>query len=693
MSKSVKFVKLITPIAFAVALSACGGGGSGANFGSNTGGSTSGGVTTNPTAEDLKFTLSQIELGLTELSAGGSTGITIELRDELGALASESLSIALTSPCVSNGTSTIVSPSESATGVFTSTYTSIGCEGLDEITATFGTQKQTASVNVQPANLGAVEFVSAEPQNILLKGMSAPGQQHTSMVTFQIKNDVGGPIANADVKFELTTDVGGISLSATEGKTDNNGFVSTILQAGTVHTSVRVRATVERDNATISSESSQLVISTGIADQNSLSLSLSELNPSAWNHDGVKVSVNMYAADRYNNPVPDGTTVAFFTELGQIEPSCQTENGACVVEWTSSDPRDLGTLDPLYPRDTSSSNSDGITTITAVVIGEESFIDTNSNGIFDDGDQLDSISDRGEAYEDYNMRYDTDTPRDNESNNEYDQGLEPYLDFNGNGVRDPKDGKYTGLGCAHSTLCGDDNGLKNIFTSAELVMAEDNQHVTIWQGNTIIASTKPEITVDQPIKNNVSYRVEVSGIRNNQVPPVGTTIDAGSDEAEIVVGSATLGSTNSHLNNLNSLSGGYFTSLRVKDSDVEERVDGFIQIKVVTPRGVERTDFFVYEDDPVAVAPPQGDVAAPILSLNGGNSITLALGDTYTEPGGNVVDSTDGVIPFSRVRVVGGVPVDGSNVTTEVGTFTIFYTVKDAAGNEAEQIRTVTVNP
>ena len=691
MSKSVKFVKIVSPIALAIALAACGGGGSGADFGSNTGGTT--GTTTGTTDENQEYTMSQIQLGLTELSAGGSTGITIEVRDALGDLANESLSIALTSPCVSNGTSTIVSPSLSSTGVFTSTYTSIGCEGVDEITATLENQKQTANVNVQAANLGAVEFVSAEPQNILLKGMSAPGQQHTSTVTFQIKNDVGGPIANADVKFELTTDVGGISLSATEGKTDNNGFVSTILQAGTVHTSVRVRATVERDNATISSESSQLVISTGIADQNSLSLSLSELNPSAWNHDGVKVSVNMYASDRYNNPVPDGTTVAFFTELGQIEPSCQTANGACVVEWTSSDPRDLGTLDPLYPRDSSSSNSDGITTITAVVIGEESFIDTNSNGIFDDGDQLDIISDRGEAFEDYNMNYDTNTPRDGVSNNEYDQGLEPFLDFNGNGVRDSKDGKYTGLGCSHSTLCGDGNGLKNIFTSVELVMAEDNQHVTIWEGNTIIASTKPEVTANQPIRNNVSYRIEVSGVRNNQVPPVGTTIDASSDEADIVVGSATLGSTNQHVNNLNDLSGGYFTGLYVKDSDPDERVDGFIQIKVVTPRGVERTDFFTYQDDTVVVAPPPGDVDAPILSLNGGNSITLTLGDTYTEPGGNVVDSTDGVIPFSNVTIVGAVPVDASNITNQVGTFTIFYTVEDAAGNETQQTRTVTVNP
>ena len=118
------------------------------------------------------------------------------------------------------------------------------------------------------------------------------------------------------------------------------------------------------------------------SDQNSFSLSLSSLNPAAWNHDGVEVDVNVIASDRFNNPVPDGTAVLFSTEFGQISPSCLTEDGRCSGTWTSSDPRDLGTNDIRYPHE-------GITTITAQIVGEESFIDTNSNSIFDDGDILD----------------------------------------------------------------------------------------------------------------------------------------------------------------------------------------------------------------------------------------------------------------------------------------------------------------
>ena len=678
MSKSAKLIYKLTPIALAIALSACGGGGSDFGVGSGSSDDTANTGDTTGTVDEvevLEYTLGQMNVGLTNLSAGGSTGITLEIRDQNGDLSAEEQTVTFTSDCISNGTSTVTSPVVSRTGVFTTTYTALGCEGDDVVTANFIGQDVKSTITVEPANLGAVEFISADPQTILLQGMSAPGLQHTSTVKFQIKNDVGGPLANEDVTFSLTSDVGGIRLSSTEGKTDNEGYVSTILQAGTVHANVRVRATVDRNGTSISSESSQLVISTGVADQNSLSISLSEHNPSAWNHDGEKVNVNIYASDRYNNPVPDGTTVSFYTELGQIEPSCQTSSGACVVEWTSSEPRDLGITDPLYPRDTYDI-SDGITTITATIIGEESFIDTNSNGIFDDGDQLDTFSDRGEAFEDYNKNYDTDTPRDDIANNKYDAGLEPYLDFNSNGVRDPKDNKYTGLGCQHPTLCAADNSLKDIFTSIELVLAEDNQSIRIWQG---AIGTGALLTGSDPIRNGVNYTIEVSGQRNNQVPPVGTTINASSDVADIVVGSNTVASTNFHLKDLTSPSGNYGVQLYVKDSDpAEYEAGGFIEIKVVTPKGINHSLLLPYQDD---------DNGAPFITLNGDNPVNHEVGTNYTDPGATAIDSVDG--DLSGDLVIAGDTIDNS---TAVGTYEITYDVSDSTGNNATQIiRTINV--
>jgi len=599
MSKSVKFVKLITPFAIAIALSACGGGSSGADFGSSSGTGTTtttetGTDTGTGTAEELVFTLQPLEIGLNALSAGGSTGLTTRLVDQNGDFATSDFTISFTSPCVSNGTSDIVSPVTSSNGVFTSTYTAIGCEGDDQITATVDGLSVAGTVNVQAASLGAVEFVSASPENILLEGMSAAGFGHTSTVRFQILNDVGGPIANEDVTFGLTTAVGGIKLASAVGKTDNQGFVSTILQSGSVHTSVRVRATVDRAGSTISSESSNIVISTGIADQNSFSLSLSSLNPAAWNHDGVVVSVNVIASDRFNNPVPDGTAVSLNTEYGQISSSCATLNGRCSGTWTSSDPRDLGINDIRYPHE-------GITTITAKIIGEESFIDTNSNGVFDDGDILDATSDKGEAFEDYNRNYNTDSLGNAMPMNSFDEGLEPYIDFNGNGVRDPKDGKYSGLGCSHSTLCASDDGIKDIFTSIELVMSEDNLTVAIYDN-----STGLPVNV---VENNKSYSVHVYGSQNKQYPPVGTTVSISSEEAGFLTGeSAVTLSSNGHFSAMFDSSrpvikgpyGPLIFGLQLKDKDPEAETDGVIEVST----SISAPVIFTYNDD---------EVTAPVI--------------------------------------------------------------------------------
>lgn len=557
-------------------------------------------------AEEPVLSLSDMQIGIENLSAGGSTGLTIELKDQNGDYAKTSQTVSFTSKCISNGSSTIVSPITSDKGVFTTTYTSIGCEGEDVITAEVQGLglKKTGTVNVTPANLGAVEFVSALPKNILLEGMSAPGQQHTSTVTFQIKNDVGGPIANADVAFELVTPSagdGGIKLATLTGKTDNNGFVSTILQSGSVHTSVRVRATVDRNGTKISSESSELVISTGIADQNSLSLSLEMLNAPAWNHDGVKVKANIYAADRYNNPVPDGTTVSFYTELGQIEPSCTTVKGYCSAIWTSTNPRYLGVgADARYAQD-------GITTITAKVIGEESFLDTNANGVFDVGDVFDANSDRGEAYADYNMKY---ADGHGVFGNHYDQGLDRFiLDYNGNGSYDGKDAKYTGLGCNHPTLCADDNGLKDIFTSTELVMSEDTQAIRVYDtsGNLVydaqnggtqlnpVLAGDPNYTGDKYYKllNNRGYRIEVFGTTNRQVPPVNTTIAASSEAAKVITESAKVPSTNAHNTDPANPYGAFMLPLYL---EAGEKPSGTVKIAINTG-GLETTYVLPFEND------------------------------------------------------------------------------------------------
>jgi len=80
------------------------------------------------------------------------------------------------------------------------------------------------------------------------------------------------------------------------------------------------------------------------------------------------------------------------------------------------------------------------------------------------------------------------------------------------------------------------------------------------------------------------------------------------------------------------------------------------------------------------------DNTPPVIVLNGAETITLAVGDTYAELGATASDDVDGNITNVIVET-------GTVDTTKAGTYTIKYTVTDAAGNAAEEVvRTVTVN-
>ncbi|HNW98050.1 MAG TPA: DUF5011 domain-containing protein [Bacteroidales bacterium] len=79
------------------------------------------------------------------------------------------------------------------------------------------------------------------------------------------------------------------------------------------------------------------------------------------------------------------------------------------------------------------------------------------------------------------------------------------------------------------------------------------------------------------------------------------------------------------------------------------------------------------------------DVTAPVITLTGAATITLDLGDTYTDLGATATDAEDGDLTTSIV------PTSTVN-TSQVGMYTVKYNVTDAAGNAADEVtRTVYV--
>ena len=89
---------------------------------------------------------------------------------------------------------------------------------------------------------------------------------------------------------------------------------------------------------------------------------------------------------------------------------------------------------------------------------------------------------------------------------------------------------------------------------------------------------------------------------------------------------------------------------------------------------------------PAILAPVTVDTTAPVINLNGPATITLTVGDTYTELA-TIQENLDPNIKFTRIN---GNTVD----TTTIGTYRIRYNTIDAAGHAAMQmIRTVIIVP
>lgn len=230
------------------------------------------------------------------------------------------------------------------------------------------------SITIKPQS---IEFTKAQPTLISLKGFGTSLNPETSIVTFTVKGTDGNPLAGQTVNFSLNSATGGITIIPKSGKSDASGQVQTIVNSGTMATTVQVTATLIVDSTTspqttATANSAQLVVAGGPPDQDSFSIAISTLNVEALNLNGVTSTVTASLADHFNNPVADGTAVYFTTNGGSIQNSCTTKGGVCSVVWTSSEPRPA-----------TAGTNPGTVVILARAVGEESFTDVNNNNLAD----------------------------------------------------------------------------------------------------------------------------------------------------------------------------------------------------------------------------------------------------------------------------------------------------------------------
>lgn len=460
-----------------------------------------------------------LDVGVTgALSARGTTTITGYLIDNQGNSYTGVKTFNFTSRCVADGTASIDTPVTSVNGVVRATYRAEGCVGTDTIVATEtaidNPLSASASLTIEPASAGAIEFVSADPETIALEGTAGVGLTQSSTVTFRIVDDARRPAAGVNVSFSLSTDIGGITLDRTNGNTAADGTVQVSVSSGTVNTSVRVVATANTGTATIATQSVALAISTGVPDDDSFQIAATNFRPTAWECNGEEVTITAYASDHFNNPAPDGTAVAFRTEGGSIEGSCATVGGKCSVVWTSAAPRPT---------------TDGRVTILATTIGEESYNDTSpSNGRYDNNE---TFTDLPEAFLNINENFDAigNPIRDNN---------EEYVDFNGNGIYDGPDGTFNGVLCsADATDCNTNAPLVTVSDDIVLVMASRDQALSVYDNDTLLDLGTDSISL--PVDGTArTIRLEFIGPRGQQ-PPTGSSISVSTSTGELLGASST----------------------------------------------------------------------------------------------------------------------------------------------------------
>lgn len=282
--------------------------------------------------------------------------------------------------------------------------------GTATITATSGSASGTTALGINGAAAGSIEFLSATPQIIVLKGA---GGQETSDVQFIVNDSAGNPVVGSQtVTLTLSGPNGGEYIGTNPGDTTLDvgtvaGIASTILHSGTIPGTVTITATVKGTNLTTSS--GVIAIGGGVPSAGHFSLSTTVKNLDGFEKDGLVAGITARIADRYGNyNVLQGTSVSFYSECGAIDRAVNLDaNGQGSVEFRTQKP-----FPQVFPIGLSEQNivnnykdklgvtmtdayhpGNGLCTIVAVVDGEEEFTDGNADGIYNIGETFEDTYD------------------------------------------------------------------------------------------------------------------------------------------------------------------------------------------------------------------------------------------------------------------------------------------------------------
>lgn len=452
--------------------------------GTSAGGTTGGAISTNAPAS---IAATATPSSLTVL---GTSGISATITGTSGGVVADGTVVVFS---VNDSTLGTISPSATTvSGVATSTFTALNKPGTVTITVRAGDVSKTISIVISAATVSSIQFDSASPTVIGVKGS---GQAETSTISFLVK-DTNGALATDGTKVAFTlTGPQGTSTSKPANPNQENltfyavattgGKATTTLLSGTVAGPVRIISCVDAnanslcDIGEISSASAPLSIGGGVPSATHFNLATTVFNLPGLVFANKQATISAFIADRFGNfNVLKGTSVSFYTEAGAIDSSnvtdktgltsvtfrTQAPNPASVAIWNAADSiaatglntfdevSRIGSLNTIFGLGLSTTEPTfhprhGWVTILATVQGEEAFEDANANGKYDVGEKF---TDLGEPFIDKNddgCRNDGATKNCKGVISPSSDPFEEYIDANGNGVYDGPNGVWDGPNC------------------------------------------------------------------------------------------------------------------------------------------------------------------------------------------------------------------------------------------------------
>jgi hypothetical protein len=441
------------------------------------------------------------------ISVLSSTNITAQVLNSAGQQVSDGTVVTFTTINTLGGTLT-----ESATtvgGYASGTYLAGNTPGQVTVTvscATGAATPATVIITVVEPTIGSIEFISATP-NII--GVKSAGTNVTSTVIFAVKTTTGGDAPDGRrVLFTMTGPNGGEYIgdpdatpSSHEAST-SQGKVSIIVNSGNVSGPIRIIATV-LDNSglptAVTTATAAVSIGGGFPSARHLSMATSRFNLPGLAWYGREATLTVYVADRFGNyNVMPATTVSFYIEAGAVDASNITDavgQTTAIVRTQGPEPQDVAPLPweaaalltytatpPGAALPVTYNPRDGWVRVIAVTRGEEKFMDANANGLYDLGEAFDDLG-------------------------------EPFIDANGNGVRDGVTEPFTdgnGNGKYDRGELFTDSDLNGVHDEAEFYV-DTNQNgsydgpngtwdtdINIWTGMDLVFSGSPIIDFSIP---------------------------------------------------------------------------------------------------------------------------------------------------------------------------------------------------